>query len=51
MSDLALAMLRRDLDKIIRGEIKAIPQDHDKATYAYNLKKKSRVSEFSSSKI
>ena len=46
MSDLALAMLRRDLDKIIRGEIKAIPQDHDKATYAYNLKKEDEYIDF-----
>ena len=46
MSDLALAMLRRDLDKIIRGEIKAMPQDHDKATYAYNLKKEDEYIDF-----
>lgn len=46
MSDLALAMLRCDLDKIIRGEIKAIPQDHDKATYAYNLKKEDEYIDF-----
>ncbi len=46
MSDLALEMLREHLDDIITGDIKPIPQDHDKATYAWNLKKEDEYIDF-----
>lgn len=39
LSDLALKMLLDFLPKFFVGDFKAIPQDHEKATYTYNITK------------
>ena len=46
MSELALKMLREHLDDIVGGNVVPVPQDHDKATYAWNLKKEDEYIEF-----